>query len=608
MSADDTTDLTLGFKLGGCTVEPLRERIVLAGRTIHLEPKVMQVLVELAKHAQSPVSRDDLLARVWSDTVVGEEVLSRAISLLRSALGDDRTDPKYIRTLPRHGYELIQPVEPLPTIASKQNRRAWVAGAAVVLVALTILLVSWQVRTPSDKVIMLAPLAAKTVELGGTATGLGDALHSLVSTATGVQVVARSWSFALWDPTVRTQGLAAEFDADYVLEGSLTRAGAQIVLTLELIEAANSRSVWHRRFAAQNAELLSELMLREVQTVLNQRLNAGIETVPEPVTPINEQAYKAYLEARHHRSLRGEAHIGRAAELLRRSIELDPDFAEAHLALAQVIALLPFYTDLPLLEQFDRARRQLSLAVNADPLLRNQSQGLEGFMRLRSREWQGAQEILQDTLAADPEDPLAHYWYSMFLGAIGDYVNARIHAQLAVDFEPTSPVLRDRLAIMHLWVGDLQAAQHEFVRAEELGFTMTFKTKAYIVFLSRTEQYDALANLLVNMQLPADWVALFVQALRDPTHSDAAVAATIKAFAAEQIPQELHFGVWVLLQQADQAIAAFDYSFKSADVEFLWAKECAMLQDGAGYEAMLTALNLHENFRKALTKNSLDGS
>ena len=67
-------ELSLGFRLGDCIVEPQRERLTVDGVVHHLEPKVMGVLMTLATHAQQPVSRAKLLDAVWSDVVVGEEV------------------------------------------------------------------------------------------------------------------------------------------------------------------------------------------------------------------------------------------------------------------------------------------------------------------------------------------------------------------------------------------------------------------------------------------------------------------------------------------------------------------------------------------------------
>ncbi|MDJ0711288.1 MAG: winged helix-turn-helix domain-containing protein [Woeseiaceae bacterium] len=87
--------------------------------TLRLEPKVMEVLVVLARYSGHVVSRNDLLKAVWPDVVVTEHTLSRCIYQLREALRDvsvGRQEKAFeaIETLPRRGYRLILPVEQAP--------------------------------------------------------------------------------------------------------------------------------------------------------------------------------------------------------------------------------------------------------------------------------------------------------------------------------------------------------------------------------------------------------------------------------------------------------------------------------------------------------------
>ncbi len=99
---------------------------------LHLEPKVMEVLIYLAERQDQVVRRDDLIKDVWHGTFVSDEVLSRAISLLRTSLGDDRMTPFYIQTLPKVGYRLLMEVTPLaepesepqpePGLSQKESR------------------------------------------------------------------------------------------------------------------------------------------------------------------------------------------------------------------------------------------------------------------------------------------------------------------------------------------------------------------------------------------------------------------------------------------------------------------------------------------------------
>src|SRR5688572_25915262 len=95
-----------GFRLGEFEVEPLAGRITGPNGAQHVQPKVMDVLLFLAAHEGQVVERDTLLEQIWR-RVTSEEVLTRCISELRRALGDDRGTPAYIQTVPKRGYRLV---------------------------------------------------------------------------------------------------------------------------------------------------------------------------------------------------------------------------------------------------------------------------------------------------------------------------------------------------------------------------------------------------------------------------------------------------------------------------------------------------------------------
>ena len=75
-----------------------------------MESKVMRVLEVLVENAGQVLTRSDLIEAVWGVEYGGDERLSRAISLLRKALGDSRSKAEYIETIPRRGYRFIAEV------------------------------------------------------------------------------------------------------------------------------------------------------------------------------------------------------------------------------------------------------------------------------------------------------------------------------------------------------------------------------------------------------------------------------------------------------------------------------------------------------------------
>jgi len=98
------------FYIGQWQVDPLGNTLARDGQSLRLEPKAVWVLRTLAARPGEIVTRQDLYEEVWRGRPVTDEVLSRCISLLRSALGDDPKRPAYIQTIPGVGYRLVAPV------------------------------------------------------------------------------------------------------------------------------------------------------------------------------------------------------------------------------------------------------------------------------------------------------------------------------------------------------------------------------------------------------------------------------------------------------------------------------------------------------------------
>src|SRR5688572_18798523 len=91
------------------------------GREQPLIPRYFDLLIFLVEHRHEAVHRRDIFDRVWSDVVVSDSALSQAIRTIRRTLGDDSREPRFIRTVSRHGYRFVfegvveEDDQPLPT-------------------------------------------------------------------------------------------------------------------------------------------------------------------------------------------------------------------------------------------------------------------------------------------------------------------------------------------------------------------------------------------------------------------------------------------------------------------------------------------------------------
>lgn len=110
------------FTVGDWLVVPSLNRLSRGDESVQIELKLMEVLVHLAERSGELVSKRDLMDAVWQVEVISDGTLTRAVALLRKALGDDARNPRFIETIPKRGYRFIAPVEFLEATPSVSLR------------------------------------------------------------------------------------------------------------------------------------------------------------------------------------------------------------------------------------------------------------------------------------------------------------------------------------------------------------------------------------------------------------------------------------------------------------------------------------------------------
>ena len=151
--ADKVSAVDGDLQIGRWLVQQRLNAIRAGRKTTRIEPKAMEVLLCMARHAGTVVSREALLHEVWGDTLVRDSVLTCCIAELRKVFDDDVKEPRVIETIANEGYRLVASVRPAArTVATVPRRPGWWAIAAVamlgVLAAFAVWL--WTSRSPSN--------------------------------------------------------------------------------------------------------------------------------------------------------------------------------------------------------------------------------------------------------------------------------------------------------------------------------------------------------------------------------------------------------------------------------------------------------------------------
>ncbi|WP_265571020.1 winged helix-turn-helix domain-containing protein [Sphingomicrobium nitratireducens] len=120
------------LRFGDFTLDIANRRLLDKGAPVDLNARYLDALALMAQRPGDLVTKDEFLDTAWNGVPVTDEALTQAIRKLRQALGDDANAPRYIETVPKHGYRFIAPVESADTPAPAASRPAtdWLGLAA----------------------------------------------------------------------------------------------------------------------------------------------------------------------------------------------------------------------------------------------------------------------------------------------------------------------------------------------------------------------------------------------------------------------------------------------------------------------------------------------
>ena len=254
------------LRIGDWFVNPLSGEIARGEERVRLEARTMRLLLCLAETPGEVVSIDALLNQVWSGVVVTPDSVYQAVAALRRLLGDDAKQPAYIVTVPRLGYRLVAPVEPL-TDAPPVPRPARASSRVHVVLALGILIVvgslvyyliaarnaAGQAATDAaagPKTIAVLPFLDLTDGMSEEpfADGMTEELIDKLSKVKGLRVPAPTASFYFKGKQLTVAEIARSLRVSYVLDGSVRKSGDTLRVAARLVRADDGYVVWSEHY------------------------------------------------------------------------------------------------------------------------------------------------------------------------------------------------------------------------------------------------------------------------------------------------------------------------------------------------------------------------
>lgn len=423
------------FHLGDRIVYPLQGVVTHDGKPVHLQPKVMSVLLCLAEQAGEVVTREEIVRQVWKGRAVSDESLTRCISELRLALGDHPKLPEFLQTIPKIGYRLVKNVE---------------IGGDINAIAVI----------PFDSL-------NNTVADESFCDGLSEEILLAFSRIPDLRVAARTSSFSFKGKHADIPTIGRALHVDAILEGSVgSRRKGWLQVNVRLINVHDGFPIWVERYEREARELfdIQEDIARAVSKALEIDIlhHAKQPLVKKPTQNVN--AYSLYLRGRSHWYRRSYDALMQAIEYFNQAIEEDPNYANAYSGLAESWVLLAIWGYIDLEQPVAKARAAAERALELDPSLPGTHAAMGVLAHYWDWDWQGARDSFEEALRLDPSYSTARNWYSVHLADLGHIDESFKQLDAAAEHDSLNVIINAQYAytniMAHRFDAAIEAARH----------------------------------------------------------------------------------------------------------------------------------------------------
>jgi TolB-like protein/DNA-binding winged helix-turn-helix (wHTH) protein/Flp pilus assembly protein TadD len=461
------------------------------GLQIRLADQPLQILTLLLEHPGQVVTREELRQRLWSsETFVDfDHSLNAAVKRLREGLGDSADIPRFIETIPRHGYRLIvsehstnaaeRKSAQAESVLTSSRPRAWWTSAIIVTAIAALLLISYARRKigttsayPPNFIHSVAVLPLEYLSNDPSqeyfSDGMTEALITELGRIRALRVISRQSVMRYKGTTKTVQQIAKELQVDALVEGSTLRDGSKVRITIQFIRVSPEEHLWAQTYEREIRDVLAlqaevaQAIVAELQTQLTPDEQARLAKTH----PVNAAAYDAYLQGSYELNKWGPQ-MAEAVQHFKQAIAADPGYAPAYVGLSYTYIALPFFTATPPEEAYAKAQAMASRALELDP---EYAEAYTVLARTRAQyfDWSGADSAYRRAIDLNPGSAAIHTRYGWFLAWVGRFDQALQEQRIALDRDPFNLYAMRAIGMILYFQHQPDQALDQFRRALQL--------------------------------------------------------------------------------------------------------------------------------------------
>jgi serine/threonine-protein kinase len=273
--------------------------------------------------------------------------------------------------------------------------------------------------------------------------GITGSLINILATLPKLRVMAQSTVCRFKARDLDPQAVGRELGVRAVLTGRIMQSGGSLRIGTELVDVATGSQLWGAHYDRKLGDIFAvqDEISTEISDKLRIRLTRAEKKQLTKRHTENVEAYRLYLKGRHHWNRWTEEGFYKAIEQFQRAVDNDPGYALAYAGLADCYVLLGWNCYLPPKQAFPKAKAAANAALQLDPDLAEAHTALAAQLWLDDWDWNKAETEFKRSLELCPTYPTANHWYAEFAMTMDRYEEALVMIRKSQDLDPLSLII-----------------------------------------------------------------------------------------------------------------------------------------------------------------------
>ena len=302
------------------------------------------------------------------------------------------------------------------------------------------------------------------------ADGIEEGILTRLAGIADLKVISRTSTQRYESEPRNLRQIAKQLAVANILEGSVQKAGDQVRVNVQLINAQTDSHLWADAYDRKLTDVF--LVETDIAKTIADSLKAKLtrsERQAIAVRPTaNPEAYELYLKGRFFWNKRTGADLRKAIDYFNHAIAEDPNYALAYAGLADCYDLLHEYSELSPKESYPKAKAAAIKALELDDTLGEAHTSLAYSLMNYDWDWRSAEREYQRAIQLDPNYATAHQWYAECLSMLGRHSEAIAEIKKAHELDPLSLIINQGVGGKYMYSRRYDEAMAQFHRTVEL--------------------------------------------------------------------------------------------------------------------------------------------